>query len=264
MTRRVLLACMLVLWGPLAGWAEAQQTLRIVYEEAPNPPRHLGDGSEVPEPPGITVDMLRLAAERLGLELELLRVPWVRGLFMIETGQADAIFHASFKADRLSIGVYPIAGDSPDESRAIFYQKYVFYVRQDSGVTWDGSVLDGATRPAGATSGYSVIDDLAALGIPVESERNQLINFCKLQEGRIDAYAELQTMADPYLAADGGMFEGIVRLDPAIVEKAYYLMFSHQFHDAYPALAESVWDEIRRINNSQDIDRIVARYSGAD
>lgn len=262
--RSLLLACLLMLAAPLACLGDNGVVLHVVYEEQPNPPRHLGEGALVPDPPGVTVDMLRLVAERLGIGLELLRAPWTRGLYMVETGRADAIFHSSFKVDRLPIGVYPMAGGEPDESRAIFFQKYAFYVRADSAVTWDGAGLQGLTRPVGATAGYSVIDNLVDLGLTVEAERSQIINFRKLQEGRIDAYAELQTMADAYLAENGGPIAGIVRLEPAIVEKAYYLMLSHQFYDAHPDLAEAIWDEIAAINNSADIVRIEARYRSAE
>ncbi len=262
--RRLLAVCLIVLLAPVVGHADDQVVVRVVYEETPNPPRHLGEGPLVPDPPGITVDMLRLATERLGMTLELLRAPWNRGLYMVENGQADGIFHSSFKVDRLPIGVYPMAGDEPDVSRAIFEQKYVFYVREDSGVTWDGERLQGVVRPVGATAGYSVIDDLAALGLTGETERNQIINFRKLQEGRIDAYAELQTMADYYLAQNDGPIDGIVRLEPPIVQKPYYLMLSHQFYDAHPDLAEALWDQIAAINNSDDLERIEARYRDDD
>lgn len=262
--RRLLAVCLLALLASSALSYDDATVLRIVYEEQPNPPRHLGEGPLVPDPPGVTVDMLRLVAQRLGLALELLRAPWQRGLYMVETGQADGIFHTSFKEDRLPIGVYPMAEDRPDESRAIFHQKYVFYIRRDSAITWDGTVLDGLARPVGATAGYSVIGDLETLGLTVEDERNQLVNFRKLQEGRIDAYAELQTMADPYLAENGGPIEGIVRLDPEIVEKAYYLMLSHQFYDAHPDIAEAIWSEIAAINATDDIVRIEARYLSND
>lgn len=262
--RGLLLVCLLVLSASTTGLADEAVTLRVVYEEQPNPPRHLGEGALVPDPPGVTIDILRLAAERLGITLELLRVPWTRGLFMLETGKADAIFHASFKVDRLVIGVYPMIDGEPDESRAIFRQNYAFYVRDDGVVTWDGTLLRGIARPVGATASYSVIDNLTELGLTVEAERSQLINFRKLQEGRIDAYAELQTMADAYLEPAGGPIAGVVRLDPAIVEKPYYLMFSHQFHEVHPDLAEAIWDQIAAINNSADIERIEARYRGAD
>lgn len=261
---RLLAVCLLALLAPVVGFSQEPVVLRIVYEETPNPPRHLGEGPLVPEPPGITVDMLRLATQRLDMKLELLRVPWSRGLYMVENGLADGIFHSSFKRDRLPIGVYPMVGDGPDVTRAIFEQRYVFYVRENSGVTWDGTVLGGAERPVGATAGYSVVDDLTALGLTVETERNQLINFRKLQEGRIDAYAELQTMADSYLAENGGPIEGIVRLDPPIVQKPYYVMLSHQFYDAHPDLSEALWDQIAEINRSDDIARIEARYRDAD
>lgn len=262
--RRVVLLLALLAVFPCALRADDALALRVVYEETPNPPRHLGTGSLVPDPPGITVDILRLVAERLDLELKLLRAPWERGLFMVEHGEADAIFHASFKPERLAIGVYPMANDLPDESRAIFFQNYSFYVRADSGVSWDGSELAGAERPVGATTGYSVVADLEGLGLDVETERSAGINFRKLESGRIDAYAELQTMADAFLAENGGTVEGIVRLQPPIVEKAYYLMLSHQFYEAHPDIAEAIWDEIAAINGSADYETIADRYRNGE
>jgi len=262
--RGLVLLLVLLAALPLAAGGDERLPLRIVYEETPNPPRHLGTGALVPEPPGITVDILRLVAQRLDLDLQLLRAPWERGLFLIETGQADGLFHTSFKPERMAIGVFPMADGVADESRAIFFQNYSFYVRNGSDITWDGAALGNLARPVGATAGYSIITDLEAMGLNVETERSSLINFRKLESNRIDAYAELQTMADAFLAVNGGPVERVIRLEPPIVEKAYYLMLSHPFHEAHPEIAEAIWDEIASINGSSDHDAIAARYRDAE
>ncbi|HBC07306.1 MAG TPA: amino acid ABC transporter, partial [Rhodospirillaceae bacterium] len=111
-------------------WAE---TIRLVYEPVENPPRYYGTTAQVPKnKPGVTIEVFREAARRLNASLDFERVPWNRGLFMVETGEVDGIFHASYKPERAEFGVYPMLADgkTPDESRAVFFQSYSFYVRR--------------------------------------------------------------------------------------------------------------------------------------
>lgn len=242
----------------------AAETLKFVYEPVENPPRYYGATAEVPkDKPGATIDIFREVAARLNVGLELTRVPWKRGLFMVETGEADGIFHASYKKDRTVFGVYPTLADrsTPDESRAVFFQAYSFYALKGSGVAFDGKALTGAAGKAVAvTRGYSVIRELQALKIPFEEERSQAINLAKLESGRVAAYAELDNMLTPFLAAGGGKLGNIDRLTPPISVKAYYLLFSKKFYDRHPTLAEAFWNEIRKINTSPRLNAILDRY----
>jgi polar amino acid transport system substrate-binding protein len=239
-------------------------TIRLVYEPTENPPRYYGATAQVPrDKPGVTIDLFREAARRLNVTLAFDRVPWKRGLFMIETGEADGIFHASYKPERAEFGVYPTLadGDTPDESRAVFFQSYSFYARQEAGVSFDGRKLSGlGGRAVAVTRGYSIIGELKALGVPFEEERSQTLNLTKLDNGRVAAYAELDNMIAPYLADNGGPFSGIVKLRPAISEKAYYLLFSKTFYKNNTKLADAFWNEIRAINNSPLVGEIIGKY----
>lgn len=240
------------------------EAIELVYEPVENPPRYLGTTAQVPkDKPGVTIDVFREAARRLGVTLAFERVPWKRGLFMIETGEADGIFHASFKAERTAYGVYPMLADgkTPDETRAVFSQRYSFFVRREAGVSFDGRKLSGTEgRAVAVTRGYSVSKELEALGIPYEEERTQALNLAKLDNGRVAAYAELDNMIAPYLAENGGAFAGITRLTPAISEKAYYLLFSKNFYKKKTLLADAFWNEIRNINASPLLGEILRKY----
>jgi polar amino acid transport system substrate-binding protein len=260
MKRILVSACAVVL---LALPARAE-TIHLVYEPVENPPRYFGTTAKVPESkPGVTIDVFREVARRLGVDLTFERVPWKRGLFMVETGEADGIFHASYKTERAVFGVYPTLADgvTPDESRAVFYQTYSFYALREGGVTFDGRKLTGGRgRPVAITRGYSVAENLRALGIPFEEERTQELNLIKLNKERVAAYAELDNMIAPYLAESGGAFAGIKRLTPPISEKAYYLLFSKRFYKKKTKLADAFWNEIRDINVSPVIETFFARY----
>lgn len=239
-------------------------TIHLVYEPVENPPRYYGTTAKVPKDrPGVTIEVFREAARRLNVSLDFERVPWNRGLFMVETGEVDGIFHASYHPERAEFGVYPTLSDgkTPDESRAVFFQSYSFYVRREAGVSFDGRRLRGTQgRAVAVTRGYSITGELKALGIPFEEERTQTLNLAKLDNGRVAAYAELDNMIAPYLADNGGPFTGIVMLRPAISVKAYYLLFSKSFHKNNTKLADAFWNEIRAINRSPLIGEIIGKY----
>jgi polar amino acid transport system substrate-binding protein len=231
--------------------AAAAGTVRIVFDVNANPPHINGDGTTIdPIMPGLTIEKLRMAGERANVAIELSRTPWQRGLYLIQTGQADAIFASSYVEERLRYGVYPLKDGRPDTSRKLFDQSYRLYVRAGSSVSWDGRTLDNLSAPVGATTGYAVISVLRAMGVAVEEEPNHVANLRKLVVGRIAAYAELDSHVRPMLRSNPAEFGGIVELSPPILTKPYYLMFSKGFYARAPEVAERIWNAIAVINES--------------
>jgi polar amino acid transport system substrate-binding protein len=194
--------------------------------------------------------MLRLASEVANVPISLSRTPWQRGLYLIEAGQADAIFASSFVEERLRYGVYPLANGRPDTRRKLFDQSYRLYVRAGSGVGWDGKALTNLHAPVGATPGYAVVPVLRSMGVTVEEEPSHSANLHKLAAGRLDAYAELDTHIRPLLRSNPLEFGDIVELSPPVLTKPYYLMFSRTFYDKAPEVAERLWDGIDVVNQS--------------
>lgn len=249
--------------GPPAVF-EGRPTLVIVYETTPNPPRHLGVGTAIDwDRPGLTVELLKRVGERLQVNLSFKRVPWKRGLLMLETGEADGIFHASYVASRESIGVYPkTAAGRPDDTRALFSQSYSLFVTRGSKVTWDGTAIGGLEgRPVGATDGYSVIRDLGRLGVSVEPGRVPALNLAKLVQGRLAAYAELENLAGEIIRRDPVQFESVVKLSPPLVTKPYYLLLSRQFVMRDPGLANAVWGAIPEVRASREFHELETLYT---
>lgn len=249
--------------GPPAVF-EGRPTLVIVYETTPNPPRHLGVGTAIDwDRPGLTVELLKRVGERLQVNLAFKRVPWKRGLLMLETGEADGIFHSSYVAERESIGVYPkTAAGRPDQGRALFSQSYSLFVTRGSTVTWDGTAIGGlAGRPVGATAGYSVIADLERLGVPVEPGRAPELNLAKLAQGRLAACAELENLAGEIIRRDPVQYASVVKLEPPLVTKPYYLMLSRQFLMRDPGLANAVWSAIPEVRASRGFRELETLYA---
>ncbi|WP_448188237.1 substrate-binding periplasmic protein [Azospirillum sp. sgz301742] len=235
--------------------------VRVVYEPKANPPRMLGEGTAIDwEKPGLTLELLRLVGARTGVQFAYERVPWKRGLFLIEANEADAIFHTSFVPERMDIMVYPMKGGQPDAGRAVFVQNYMLYKRAGTPVVWDGAALAGADVPVGATSNYSVVGDLKRLGVPVEVANTSEQSLDKLLSGRIAAYAGLEAMTDAVLAGNPAKYGKLVKLTPPLVSKPYHLTFSRGFYTEHRDVAERIWDAIAAVNASAEFAAIVHRY----
>lgn len=230
--------------------AGAAEPVRIFYDVFDNAPFINGSGAAIPAKPGLTIELIRMAAARSHVAITLTRTPWQRGLYLIQTGQADAIFASSFVKDRLRYGVYPMQDGALDPSRKLFDQSYRLYVRAGSGVRWDGKTLSNLHGPVGATPGYAVVPMLRAMGVTVEEESSHIANLRKLVAGRLDAYAELDNHVRPLLQANPQEFHNIVELSPPLLTKPYFLMFSKIFYEKTPAVAERIWDAIGTVRTS--------------
>ncbi|WP_216856511.1 ABC transporter substrate-binding protein [Acidisphaera sp. S103] len=245
--------------------ASATEPVRIVYDIHDNTPLICGNGTEIdPVKPGLSIELLRMASARANIPITLSRVPWERGLYLIQTGQADAIFASSYVQDRLRYGVYPMKNGQPDTSRKLFDQSYRLYVRAGSDVHWDGKTLTNLHAPVGATTGYAVVPVLRAMGVPVEEEMSHVADLHKLVAGRLDAYAELETHIRPMLRSNKAEFGGIVELSPPLRTAAYYLMFSKISYARAPDVAERIWNAIAEVNDSAAYRALLASSKYAD
>ena len=231
--------------------AAAAEPVRIVFDVFSNPPLICGNGTIVDSAkPGLTIELLRMASAQAHVPITLSRTPWQRGLYLIQTGQADAIFASSYVKDRTRYGVYPMKNGLPDASRELFEQSYRLYVRAGSDIGWDGKTLTNLHGPVGATPGYAVVPMLRAMGVTVDEEPNHLDNLRKLLAGHLAAYAELENHIRPILQANPTEFSGIAELSPPIRTVPYFLMFSKIFYARTPDAAEQIWDAIGAVRAS--------------
>lgn len=259
--RLVLLAVGMIVTGIAVSMAEAATTpqpISLVYDTNENPPFTYGVGTDTdPKKPGLVIDLLRSAAVHAGIEISFSRVPWARGLQMLEAGEADGTFMSSYTEERLRYGVYPMKDGAPDTSRKLVDLSYWFYVRKDSGVRWDGKILSNLHAPIGATTGFAVVPILHKMGMEIEEDPIHLRNLHKLESGEIDAYAELQAHVDGLIHAYPRQFQSIVKLEPPIRTTPYYLMFAKTFYAARSAEAERLWDAIAWANAQPEFQDMV-------
>ena len=239
----------------------AAPQFRIAYPSHENVPRATGRGLDVPaELPGITVELMRMVGKRAGVEIGFVRAPWRRCLYLLEHGVVDAVFHASYKAERAEYGVYPQNDGQLDKARAIYVNRYVVYVRRQDAVAWDGERFTDTSQPLGAMLGAAGAADLRKLGYEVEEELNAQINFDKLHAGRIAAYVEIETIGDSFLKPRANRYSDIVKLPVPFSEKVYYLLIAKPFYRKRPELSEAIFDAIRDVQQQDGYRAMVKKY----
>jgi polar amino acid transport system substrate-binding protein len=99
--------------------------------------------------------------------------------------------------------------------------------------------------------GYSIVNDLKNKGVKVEEAQDSMTNLMKVAKGRIDAAALQDVTADDILKNNKKEMGNIVKLNPPVVSKEYYLMLSKKFVQDNPALAQKIWDTIKVIREKE-------------
>ncbi len=212
------------------------------------------------EKPGIEIELYQMVAQDLGLEIRFERMAWARCLYMIEQNRVDGIFPASFKPDRMKIGVYPMADGSVDSSRKTRNNAYYLYKMKQTPLSWDGSQFTQAAGVIGVPLGWAIVDDLKKRDLFIQEVAIEKTVPNLLIHGRLQGFVCLETVFDAYLDRRPETYGGIVKIDPPIWEKPYYLMLSHEFAARHPKLAEKIWNAIRDIKKSDRFDRLLKKY----
>lgn len=238
--------------------AIAAETIRAAYEDKSLPPYYTGTTEMIdPVAPGVSVELVQEAAKAAGLEIQFVRMPWVRCLKSLQRGDVDVVFNSSFKEDRLESGVYPMAGNKPDSARRLATISYALYRLKGSPVAFTGTSVTGlGDGPVGASSGYSIVDDLKRMGVKTEEAADTMTNFKKLASKRIPAVAAQDVQADTLLTD----FPSIEKTSPLLVSKDYFVMASHQFYNNRREVAERLWAKIAEVREQRSA-AIYAKYT---
>ena len=246
MTRRLL--CVVALLAHSA-YAHAEPcVIRLAYNEISAPPYYFGDAGKTPPNPGPAIELVDMAAAQLGCKMVWQRKPLKRIIRELEYNAIDATLALSYSKERTAFCAYPMKGGLPDSSLALWSLSYDFYVRQGSTLKWDGKQFNHKPHGVGANAGYSVVGDLARLGIAVEEAQGDLNNLGKLANDRIEAYAGQSLFVDKL--REQAEYQGIEKLAPSIVRKDYFLVFSNGYYATSGDTANKLWKLIPEFKKS--------------
>lgn len=159
--------------------ASATPPLRVGTDESLPPYSFVRDGKAA----GIDVDMLHAAAKRLGLEVEVIPLPWKRVLALLEAGELPLAMPLFKTPQREAFALF---------TGPVHLSQTGLFVRKGNEFAFE-SVDDLTGKRIGLSRGFVLQDDLdlAIRAKKVTAEEVGTIdqNLRKLAAGRIDAFA---------------------------------------------------------------------------
>jgi len=191
---RILTAGVLVATSAATAQERAVETITMVQDS--DFPPYMAEG--IDGPAGIYAEIIQEADRRLAdYEIELKATPWSRALFLVRTGQVDAL-----------VGTYHVPKERPWLDRysiAIMYESIYVYCRKGlARKTWsypdDFSGLTFGNNKGFETPGPEFFELVQKGRVYLNEEQTTAINLRLLQYGRIDCYVQDKTVVDPVLA----------------------------------------------------------------
>lgn len=239
------------------------QVLTLACEDKLDFPNVLGEGQEIEtKKPGVSIEFVQRLGEELGLQVVIKRLPWKRALELeLARGAIDGLFPASYRKDREVFGAFPLKDGKIEDARCMFVSAYCFYKLRASPLAWDGRSLRNLGGPIGASRGYSVVGDLQQMGYAVQESDDLRKDLVRLSLGWLGSVAALEPAGDFLLEGDPKLSHAIVKVQPPISTKHFFLMLSHAFVAANPELAQKLWDKCRELRE-REYPRILRKYVG--
>lgn len=255
---RLLVLCFLAVCG-----ATVQRTVRA--GEPPVLQICTGDDESYPwqfnDRPGVLAHMMRMVEKSVDGKFVIQAKPWKRCLSELNSGQVQAAFKASYSAERAAEGaVYPMVGERLDVDKRLLTDQYSLFRLRGSPVEWDGKRLT-ADGIVGAQTGFSVVSQLKGLGATVDDGTRQAsASMQKLLRGRVVAVALQVQEGDTLLARNPEFAAHIERMQPVLVEKPYFLVFSRRFFGEHEAHARLIWSAIARVRESTEYKNLLRDF----
>ncbi len=229
----------------------------VAYGPDEHFPFVFGNSEKVPETKrGIAVDMIQTAAEMVeGVEIKFVRLPVKRTHLYLKLNRVDALFGASYKTSRLAMGWYPTTNRKhdgpPDPSRRLSTYSYSLYKLEGSQVDWDGKNFLNLKQNMrfGASVATSIVGDMRKKGLNINECRNWRCNVDMLRLKRVSGVFLLNVTADYLLELK--RLKGIVKVNPPIIAKHYYLMISDGFVKKHPEHAQKIWDALGLVRETK-------------
>jgi len=85
------------------------------------------------------------------------------------------------------------------------------------------------------------------------------VAFRMLLAGRAHGFAQLSEAAEHVLRNTPEFDRAIVKLEPPLMSKDYFLQISHAFHERHPKLSARIWRALGEIRQGEQ-ERLVAKY----
>ncbi len=256
MMKRITAALLLIIGLSIATPAAAEP-LRFCFEDGPEAPWTLPDGS------GLTLDLLRTAAERVHEEVVLQALPWKRCIAGVSENRIDGAIGSADTPERRRIGHIPMRADgSADIDAALYVDYYYVYLRKGSGVSWDGRQLIVPHNTVLIPRGYNLEADLATLGYKVNESINSGEEGLRMLRAGLAEVAILPTMATLEQAKSLQYRDTVTVAAKPWSLSPGYLLVSNGRYEKDPARIRALWESIRAVRHTAEYSERVRKITG--
>lgn len=200
-------------------------------------------------------------AENLQLKLTLDYHPQPRCIYELAQGHYDALLSSTPSPAVNDDVVFP-AGQlgQLDTSRAYLLMRVVAFKMKSNPANWDGQQFSHLTLPVLYESGVPVVQMLMdKLAVPSRaSAKTPLHMIGMMRLGRADIAVGLEP-AIAYAMQGNDPQDQFIILNPALLETPVFLAMGKRFMASNPSLAQQIWDEIKRLRENPEWQKISAQ-----
>ncbi len=203
---------------------------------------------------GLHMDMVTAVADRLGIHITFLPLPWKRALDMIQKGEADAITYMSKTPERSQFAIFFEGNILSQVQNGFFTLKSRVHEFQ-----YTGDINTLKTHTIGMLAGYNYGPEFSRATFRARDAgavtEKQLIR--KLLNQRFDVGIGFVTRIQ-YLSKEMGLEGRIVFLRPFLQSIPQYIAFSR--HSPNASLAASFAEEMALFKLSWEYKALLNRY----
>lgn len=252
-TFATLLVMLAALAAPAAQCASAAP-LRLCYEDVPQPPWTMPDGS------GLNIALLKRVETLAGERFILVRRPWLRCMEETRLGHMDGMIGGADSPERRQFSVPPLLPDgSPDASKAMYFDNVNIFLRVASGAAWDGKELVNPRGIVVTQRGYFVAQMMRERGQQViDTVKSADEALRVVVSGSADVAVLMENSVQDMLR-DDPRFRGRIAMAPApFTVFPFYLLIGRASYQKEPARIEAIWNAIATVRATPDYRKLEA------
>lgn len=218
----------------------------LCVEDADYPPLLLA--KDLDGQAGLLPEMVRTAGAEHGQAMTLLRHPRKRCIAMLRKGQVDALAAAFWLPERDAWGAFPktAGATAADPELRLWREEYRVFVPLQGTLRYDGVNFSGLSNGIGAPPGYLVWQQLKDAGVLSDHVLPPKVGLRLVALNRLDGYVIERSIGQNLLRVLG-ISAQVSLLPQTYYEDNSYLVFSHQFQQNNPQLAQAIWQSLPAI-----------------
>ncbi|MFT4906951.1 MAG: polar amino acid transport system substrate-binding protein [Oleispira sp.] len=205
---------------------------------------------------GLHIDMIEYAAEKLGIEVEFISIPWPRAIKEFSTGKVDAIVYFGYTEERAEFSYYHAANILSDT-------KWVFLALEERAdeFKFDHSLSGLENVVIGVQMGYShgkYFDSMKHLQRDVVLHDDDIEEMLRTRRHDLAMVSYQEFLG----AKEQGDFKGIVALSPAVDSDPQYIAFAKvdDENERLKKISELFAKELHLFKNHSDYEALLKSY----